>query len=160
VRRRNPDVGGGHGNKRDERFLGPYRVVGRTTNGNYNLTDEAGRGPFGPFAASHLKATFEPTNAPEKVFTVEKIVSHRDTGQGREYLVHWTGYSASERTWTPREHFIDTRAMSRYEAMLARRDRQGAARGNHPSAQDQTARGRQGKTTRPPPARTHRTSKR
>lgn len=48
--------------------------------------------------------------ADQLLYNVEAIVAHRDTKQGRRYLVKWQGYASSHNTWEPTEHLqgVDT----------------------------------------------------
>ena len=37
----------------------------------------------------------------EEEYEVEKILNHRRSGRGYQYLVSWTGYDASKNQWLP-----------------------------------------------------------
>ena len=34
-------------------------------------------------------------------YTIERITDHRNTKNGKQYLVHWKGYDEDENTWEP-----------------------------------------------------------
>jgi hypothetical protein len=140
VRRRNPEIGTGQGDKLDARWLGPYEVISRNAAGNYILRDVGAREPIGPYAASHLRQDQPPLDHPSAFYTVDRIIQHRDTAQGREYLVHWEGFPANQRSWIKRPNFNDMRTVSRYERGLrgpakpAGRGRGGGPRRGAPGA--------------------------
>ncbi|KAF5345805.1 hypothetical protein D9756_010887 [Leucocoprinus leucothites] len=56
----------------------------------------------------------------EKRYSVSRIKTHRDTKNGREYLVHWWGYPDSDDTWEPEATLEDDAkgAVEDYRAKL------------------------------------------
>lgn len=50
-----------------------------------------------------------------RYFIVEAILSHRKGRHGREYLVKWEGYPASDNSWVEKTNFRDTEIIEEYE---------------------------------------------
>ena len=51
----------------------------------------------------------------EEDYYVEKVLKHRDTDSGVEYLVKWEGFSHRENTWEPSSHISNTNAYREYK---------------------------------------------
>ena len=49
--------------------------------------------------ATLLQKTFYFETEEDGVFEVERILAHRDNGNGTKYLIKWLGYLDSENTW-------------------------------------------------------------
>lgn len=54
-------------------------------------------------------------------YTVEKILNHRSTLQGIEYLVKWEGYPHSENSWIPRDNFSSNKPIKIYLKRVLRK---------------------------------------
>ena len=89
--------------KLQARYVGPYRVVGRTKLGNYLLMSKKGTELKEATPISKLKKC---TISSEDSYEVEKILQHRKVGNGFQYFVKWAGYSNAECSWIKEEDFV------------------------------------------------------
>jgi hypothetical protein len=58
------------------------------------------------FPLHYFRLTPQEENGPEGEWQVEKILAHKKTRKGYEFLTKWEGYPASEATWEPIGHFF------------------------------------------------------
>jgi hypothetical protein len=98
--------------KRDQRFVGPYKVKEITPTNTYVLESSLGDEIRAPM--SLLKPIPAPVHKDEEVFVIEKIVAHRGKGDTIKYLVKWRNYPSSANSWEPIENFDDQRAITEY----------------------------------------------
>ena len=59
--------------------------------------------------ATLLQKTFYFETEEDNAFEVERILAHRDNGNGTEYLIKWLGYPDSENTWEPDTNLTNCR---------------------------------------------------
>jgi hypothetical protein len=59
----------------------------------------------------------------EKLWMIERIVSHRGRGKQRQYLIKWEGFPDEENTWEPRRHLDAELARQYDEDQLPKRRR-------------------------------------
>jgi len=60
-----------------------------------------------PPAEAEAEAEAAAMGKKPKTYTVERLLATRETAEGREYLVHWSDYSAAHDSWEPEENIID-----------------------------------------------------
>src|SRR5690606_9602164 len=87
-------------NKFEPKYIGPYSVVRRTRNGNYQLKDQTGALLERFVPPDQLKLVSKQPRDVDiagSVYEVEQILKHRGAPGEREYLVKWKHYH--ERTW-------------------------------------------------------------
>ena len=91
--------------KLQPRYVGPYKVTGRTKLGNYVLVSQKGVQLKEATPISKLKKC---SISSEESYEVEKILQHRKIGGKFQYLVKWAGYSDAECSWTNEEDFVSS----------------------------------------------------
>jgi transposase InsO family protein len=99
--------------KLEPRFEGPYKVIRKTRN-VYTLQDNTGEVLPRDFPPSAMRVISSDTVLDSPSYEVDKILNHRNTVHGREYLVRWKGYSGAHNTWEPPESFDDESAIRKY----------------------------------------------
>jgi hypothetical protein len=68
-----------------------------------------------------LQTTFHYEPQEEDIFTVEKILKHRQVSNKKEYLIKWKGYPHADNTWEPEEHLLNCRQeLRRYYRSLGK----------------------------------------
>ncbi|KAI9297912.1 hypothetical protein K502DRAFT_53341 [Neoconidiobolus thromboides FSU 785] len=50
----------------------------------------------------------------EEEYEVEKIIKHRDTSRGKEYLIRWKGFSSKHDTWERKANIYDESLIETY----------------------------------------------
>ena len=107
--------------KLQQKFVGPFRVLEKISPVAFKLELPASWKIHPVFHTSLLREwkqgrwsqNVQPEalelEDPDTLYVVEKLLSWRWTGQGRqrqkEFLVVWEGYPLSEASWTPADHF-------------------------------------------------------
>jgi hypothetical protein len=127
----------GSKSKWDDRYIGPYEVIQQHEGGAYSLREPTGEIMDGRFTIEQLKPVDRHVtknvkkNAPgsqsvvdgavrqagreqENSYEVSKIVGHRQTPDGCEYLVRWKGYDANDDSWLEFKDFNITRPINTY----------------------------------------------
>ena len=102
--------------KLDPIYEGPYKFV-QKKGGAYTLQDHDGvllKRNYAPSQLIPVPTPAAPTNQDE-VFTIERIIDHRDDGKGNyEYLIKWKGYNDTYNSWEPTTNFFDTQSITIY----------------------------------------------
>ena len=99
--------------KLDERYNGPYEIIGHTELGNYILQDSLKNKLGDTFPITRLKPVSEAKND-EPVYEVEKILEHKKNGDDYLYLVKWRNFGKKHNSWEPKESFLDVRIIRKY----------------------------------------------
>ena len=89
--------------KLQARYVGPYKIMGKTKLGNYILASNKGTQLKEATPISKLKKC---AISSEESYEVEKILQHKKVGNGFKYLVKWLGYSDKECSWVNEEDFV------------------------------------------------------
>ncbi|KAF9176207.1 hypothetical protein BGZ50_001413, partial [Haplosporangium sp. Z 11] len=107
--------------KLDPKYKGPYLVLRRTEFGSYELQDATKATLPRNYAPEQLKRVTQALDrANEESFEVQAILSHRDTVEGKRYLVKWKGYNASHNSEIAPEDFDSPAMMTRYHKQQRR----------------------------------------
>jgi len=77
--------------------------------------------PAAPDAALQTEAPPLDPEVQEPTYHVDKILDDRCENGQQEYLVKWKGYSDTETTWEPLEHFNSKAPVQRYHRQRSRR---------------------------------------
>jgi hypothetical protein len=102
-------------NKFEPKYIGPYSIIRRTRNGNYQLKDGAGDFLERHIPPDQLKLISKKPrkqDTEEQEYVVENIVGHRGQAGAYEYQTKFKGYPVPE--WIPAENFVDTACISKY----------------------------------------------
>ena len=103
------------------RWEGPYIVARRSAGGAYLLARPDGSSFLARrFPAHLLKRWRGPLAGALGEDLAEFIIRDRAVDGRREYLVHWHGFSAAQRTWEPSSSFPDTDTLFEYHRSSAR----------------------------------------
>ena len=114
------------------RYEGPFEVVKVLRNG-YKIKSELGDVYFAPpnklkrslqcqGSSSTSSSSSSDPNFSDQVYEFDKILSHRKSLNGYEYLVKWKGYA--QPTWEPPSNFSDPSALSKYWKRVRKGSRQ------------------------------------
>lgn len=112
VDRRNLTIKAGNNRSLTNKYIGPFKVLGRKGRHAYKL-DIPKRmrvhyvvhvSLLKPFKNRITMQENESVNDGEDFYTVEKIVDSKRFHSGIKYLVQWEGYGADENMWEPFEH--------------------------------------------------------
>ena len=99
--------------KSEPRYEGPFRVV-RVTKGNTHvLMDRANEILKRNYTISELKLVADLPTEFGNSEVIEKIIKHRNTSTGKEYLIRWLNTNGIE-TWEPESSFDDPAALTNY----------------------------------------------
>jgi hypothetical protein len=120
-----PAYATGKQSKLDPKFVGPLRVVERDQGGAYKLADLQGNVRPELYGARRLYRAPAPKQDRTERWFVDRVIDHRDTPKGREYLVRWEGYGKDSDSWEPRSSFATPEAVNNYERRM-RKGRNGA----------------------------------
>ena len=93
-------------------WRGPYQVTAIDEHGNLrlNISRRYSRHPvFTPDRLKHYHDNPEhQRNIPEDeeapLYTIDRIIDHKKTKDGKKYLVRWKGYDEDEDTWEPADN--------------------------------------------------------
>jgi hypothetical protein len=72
----------------------------------------------------------------DEEYEIEKILDHKDTRHGREYLVHWLGWPTSDDQWIPEADLHAPDLLAEYNALIATPhsgSEEGGVQGQRPS---------------------------
>lgn len=112
--------------KLGNRFSGPYTIVRRAENGNYELQTAHGVLLRRSFPRHMLKAAGTqdelPGQEPDDAVPFEDVLSSRRVDGKWEYLVRWSDREEGDEKrdeWVPEENFLSAEAMLRYRRMAA-----------------------------------------
>jgi hypothetical protein len=101
--------------KFEPKYIGPYSIIRRTRNGNYQLRSEDGEDLERHVPPDQLKLISKKPRASDlqhNVYEIEKILNHRGEAGNYEYEVKWKGYR--ETTYEPAENFRDVSLIRDY----------------------------------------------
>jgi hypothetical protein len=102
-------------NKFEAKYIGPYSIVRRTRNGNYQLKDGTGDFLERHIPPDQLKLVSKKPrkqDTEEQEYVVQYIVNHRGQTGAYEYETKFKGFPVPE--WIPAENFVDTECISKY----------------------------------------------
>jgi hypothetical protein len=102
-------------NKFEPKFIGPYSIIRRTRNGNYQLKDGTGDMLERHIPPDQLKLVSKQPrkqDTEQKEYVVEHIVSHRGEAGAYEYETKFKGFPVPE--LIPAANFGDTACISKY----------------------------------------------
>ena len=88
-------------------WCGPYQVTTIDEHGNLRLNIPRGYSHHPVFSPDMLKHYYDnpehQRNIPEDeeapLYTIERIINHKTTKDGKKYLIRWKGYDEDEDTW-------------------------------------------------------------
>lgn len=96
-------------------YIGPYIIEHRSRGGAYILKDATGNYLDRRVPPDQIKLISKKTRTKDKnIHEVDYIADHRDTNNGREYLIHWKGWDIGDRTWEPERHILDNTVVREY----------------------------------------------
>ncbi|MBS4066640.1 MAG: DDE-type integrase/transposase/recombinase [Chitinophagaceae bacterium] len=104
-------------NKFEPKYIGPYTITRRARNGAYVLKDATGDLLDRHVPVDQLKLISKhkrKVDEENKIYEVNKIVSHKGNPGSYEYLVDWKGYNEYDRTWEPESAFLDQSSIQKY----------------------------------------------
>ena len=93
-------------------WRGPYQVTAIDEHSNLRLNIPRRYSHHPVFAPNMLKFFHDnpehQRNIPEDeeapLYTIERIIDHKMTKDGKKYLIHWKGYDEDEDIWEPADH--------------------------------------------------------
>ena len=93
-------------------WRGPYQVTAINKHGNLrlNIPKHYSRHPiFAPDMLKHYNDNPEyQRNIPEDeeapLYTIDRIIAHKQTEDGKKYLIRWKGYDEDVATWEPADN--------------------------------------------------------
>jgi len=100
--------------KLDEEYDGPFKIIHRTAGGSYVLEDYDGKLLANHFPPHDLDVISGEPKEKDKSYEVEKIITHRKSPDGFEYLVRWKGYTSAEDSWEPSSNFDSLQTIRNY----------------------------------------------
>ena len=102
----------------DAKYQGPFKVVGKNRGGAYTLQDLDGQILPRKFPPSQLVPISDLPIFKDISYEIEKIINHRDTSNGREYLIKWKNYSDEDNSWEPESNLDDFEIVHRYQKQI------------------------------------------
>jgi hypothetical protein len=69
-----------------------------------------------PVQRAPARALTDLSDTANREYTPQRIVAERQRAAGRELLVRWKGYRASEATWTPEAELVGTDVLDKWDA--------------------------------------------
>jgi hypothetical protein len=104
-------------NKFEPKYIGPYSIVRRTRNGNYQLTDGTGEFLERHITPDQLKLV---SKTPREADVADDVyvVDHRGAGDTLEYLTKFKNYPTP--SWIAHTNFVDTACIQKYWKNLKR----------------------------------------
>lgn len=117
--------------KLSDKYIGPFKVIGvKDSKLAYQLELPPTMKVHDVFPISLLelyrsREDTEPSTVrrdiaieAEKTWDIEKILSHRGPKAKRQYLIKWKNFPASDNSWEPRKHFVDSSQWEDYEKAI------------------------------------------
>ena len=91
---------------------GPYQVtaINEHSNLRLNIPRHYSRHPvFAPNMLKHYHTNPEhqrniPDDEEAAFYTIDQIIDHKQTKDGKKYLIRWKGYDQDEDTWEPADN--------------------------------------------------------
>ena len=102
----------------DAKYQGPFKVVGKNRGGAYTLQDLDGQILPRKFPPSQLVPIPDLPIFKDMSYEIEKIINHRDTSNGREYLIKWKNYPDEDNSWEPESNLDDFEIVHRYQKQI------------------------------------------
>ena len=102
--------------KLEPRYERPYRVVRKTSMGNYEVVDATDSAAKKTYPLHKLKVVEENEDLPEQSVEVKRILDHRKANKGFEYLVEWS--DASENSWVHESNFNSVEVINEYKKRI------------------------------------------
>ena len=97
------------------KYLGPFSIIRRTRNGNFQLKDESGEVLDRHVPPDQLKLISKKPRQQDletSAYEVEDIVGHKGQAGSYEYHTKFLGYPNAY--WIPEENFADVTVIRRY----------------------------------------------
>jgi hypothetical protein len=69
-----------------------------------------------PVQRAPARALTDLEDTANREYAPQRIVAERQRAAGRELLVRWKGYRASEATWTPEAELVGTDVLGKWDA--------------------------------------------
>ena len=98
--------------KEEQKYIGPFIVKRRNQGGAYIVVDPSGKEY--KRTKDQLKPVYHEVAPPQKTGVVERIVDHRETNEGTEYLTKWKRFPEHLNSWVKESDFDSTVAIQRY----------------------------------------------
>ena len=105
--------------KWDPVYQGPYTVKERNKGGAYTLINELGEEMLPRRTIEMLKPVQQSSKLADRAqsgsnYEVERVMDHRKTTNGDEYLVKWRNYFESDNSWVKASNFNNVKPIKEY----------------------------------------------
>ena len=129
--------------KLEPRYEGPYKIVRKTSMGNYEIVDPTNAAAKKTYPLHKLKVVEDDDTLPEFSVEVRRILDHRKAKKGFDYLVEWA--DGSENSWVHESNFNTVEIINEYKKMLREKNARTDATGPEVIQSKKRKRGRPSK---------------